>query len=125
MKKHRLLKKADILLIGGLLLAIGALALWLYAGRAPGGTVRVEQNGATVDEFPLTENTVRSYDDGNGGVNVVTVENGAVSVSRANCPGQLCARHRAVSRAGESIVCLPHKLVVSVVGQAVDVDAVA
>lgn len=127
MKRERLLKKADLLLIGGVLLAVGVLLLLLYApGRNPGETVRVEIDGALADAFPLAEDTVRSYSDGAGGVNVVTVSGGRVFVSEANCPSQICVRHRAISRSGESIVCLPHKLVVTVVGRASDgVDAVA
>ena len=127
MKRDRLLKKADLLLIGGLLLAIGVLLLVLYApGRHAGETVRVEINGEPADEFPLAVDTVRSYEDGAGGVNVVTVAKGRVFVSEANCPSQICVRHRAISRSGESIVCLPHKLVVTVVGRdANGVDAVA
>ena len=127
MKKLRLLKKADILLIGALLLAIGALFLLLRTGGGKGETVRVEINGETVDEFPLAADTVRRYTDGRGGFNVIQTENGAVSVSESNCPGQTCVRCRAIGRSGESIICLPHRLVVSIVGPPSDsgVDAIA
>ena len=127
MKEFRLLKKADLILIGALLLVIGALLFVLRGGEDPGETVRVEIGGETVDAFPLAEDTERRYETGSGGVNVVKVENGAVSVLEANCPGQACVRHRAISRAGESIICLPHRLVVSVSGEPAEngVDAVA
>ena len=34
----------------------------------------------------------------------------------AECPDKLCMRQGAISRDGQTIVCLPHKLVVEVIG---------
>ena len=34
----------------------------------------------------------------------------------ASCPDQVCVRQRAVQYAGESIVCLPNKLIVAIEG---------
>lgn len=48
----------------------------------------------------------------------------SVRVSDSNCPGQDCVHTGAISRAGQSIVCLPAQVVISLVGAASDVDAV-
>ncbi len=43
----------------------------------------------------------------------------------ARCPDQICVRHKAISRNGENIICLPYKIVVSIEeGEDTDVDAV-
>ena len=48
----------------------------------------------------------------------------SVRVSDSDCPGQDCVHTGAISRAGQSIVCLPAQVVISLVGAASDVDAV-
>ena len=49
---------------------------------------------------------------------------GAVSVTQSDCPGQDCVHSGAVSRAGQSIVCLPARIVVELVGAADGYDLV-
>ncbi len=46
--------------------------------------------------------------------NVVEIKDGTVSVTEASCKNQVCVRHGAISRSGESIVCLPNRLVVRI-----------
>ena len=48
----------------------------------------------------------------------------SVRVSDSDCPGQDCVHTGAISRAGQSIVCLPAQVVISLVAAASDVDAV-
>ena len=45
---------------------------------------------------------------------VVEIEDGKVSVTEASCKNQVCVRHGAISGSGESIVCLPNRLVVRI-----------
>lgn len=71
-----------------------------------------DADGATYD-LPLSgddELVVRS----SAGVNVVRVKEGAVLVAEADCPNQDCVCQGGISSAGQQIVCLPNKLVVSV-----------
>ena len=46
--------------------------------------------------------------------NVVVISGGTVSVTEASCKNQVCVKHGAISRSGESIVCLPNRLVVRI-----------
>ena len=58
--------------------------------------------------------------------NVLTVENGKVSVSEASCPSQDCVRHLPSDR-GAPIVCLPNHLVAEVItpGDEAQLDGVS
>lgn len=47
-----------------------------------------------------------------GGSNVLLIKDGRVRMASADCPGGDCLRTRPLSRAGGSIVCLPHRLIV-------------
>lgn len=48
--------------------------------------------------------------------NTVEIKGGSVSVTEASCKNQVCVRHGSISSPGESIVCLPNRLVVSIEG---------
>lgn len=85
-------------------------------------TAEIYQNGVLIAAAPLSvdaEFTVEC----DGGVNVVTVENGAVRVSYADCPDKVCVNRGAVSGGAVPIVCLPHKLEIRVVDGESSVDA--
>lgn len=49
--------------------------------------------------------------------NVLSVENGRVSVSEASCPSQDCVRHLPSDR-GAPIVCLPNRMVIKFADEA-------
>lgn len=111
LKTHR----NDAILIAALLLAGGALLLWLGLTRQAGGVARVQVDGETVMELPLSQDA-RVVLGEDGHTNTLVIENGAARVEQADCPDQVCVRQGAVRYNGESIVCLPHKLIVSIEG---------
>ena len=103
----------------------GALALFLYVTRQGGGYVSVQIGGETVMELPLNKDTRVVLGRGEH-TNTLVIENGTAQVIEASCPDQICVRQGAIQYEGESIVCLPHKLVVTVEGgETNDVDAAA
>ena len=55
-----------------------------------------------------------------GGSNIVTIENGGVTMTDADCPDKLCVKTGRISKTGETIVCLPHRVVVEIIGAAAD-----
>lgn len=60
------------------------------------------------------------------GKNTLEISHGHADMVSADCRDKICVRHKAVSRQGESIVCLPHRLVVSIEGSsdAPEVDVI-
>ena len=46
-----------------------------------------------------------------------SLNNGKASMIKADCPDKICVNHAAISKKGETIVCLPHKVVIEVVDQ--------
>ena len=104
--------------------AIGTLT-YLQSRQVEGSMVRVMQDGEIVDTFSLEEPVCRRYESPRGGFNVVTVEDGKVSVTEADCPDQVCVHHAATDVSGDPIVCLPNLLVVEVYGSAAEIDGVS
>ena len=116
----------DIALIAALGLA--ALGLWalLRLTKPAGAEAVVTVDGETVAVLPLDRDAVRTVGEDRGFSNTVEVSGGRVRVRDADCPDRLCVRQGWLSRDGESAVCLPHKLTVTVRGgKAPSVDAVA
>lgn len=113
-KKAPLLRRADVYLIGGLLLA--ALLLWLALTLLVprGAEAVVTVDGTEAARLPLGKDTEYALVT-NFGTHIITVKNGQVSVESAPCPDLICVHHTPVSRRGETIICLPCGVVVTVV----------
>lgn len=116
-------KRGDtILIIVFLLAALVCCGLWLLL-RKDGGAVIVEQEGRETARYVLNEDrTVRI--EGEDGYNLLVIKSGEVYLSEADCPNLLCVKTGKIRYAGQSIVCLPHKLAVRIVGGASGLDAV-
>lgn len=49
------------------------------------------------------------------GRNVITIQDGTVSVTESDCRNQICVQHVSIDKAGEWIVCLPHRLTIQII----------
>lgn len=107
--------KKDIILIVCIL--ITALLIWLIPSFFQDGEpafVRVIQDGQETGVYPLLEDRTVFIPWGNENYNLLFISGGEASVSDADCPDGLCVRARSISKRGESIICLPHKLVIQI-----------
>ena len=122
-RKKAALKRGDLyLIVGCLLAALVCCGLWLLL-RQKGAEVIVEQNGRETARYALSEDrTVRI--EGERGYNLLVIENGEAWLAEADCPNLLCVKTGRIRYAGQSIVCLPHKLAVRIMGGASSLDAV-
>ena len=123
--KNLKIKKSDIIIILCVLCIAGLLFCGLKFLTPQGNTVKIEVDSKTAASFPLDEN--RSYSVKKNGrvTNIVEIKDGKVSVSAADCPDKICVKHREISKSGESIICLPNKVVISIESQENEVDGVA
>lgn len=78
----------------------------------------VSRDGVVEERLPLSEDTRLLLKDASGNENLLVIEGGSVRLEDADCPDRLCVRQGAISRSGESIICLPHKLVITIEGRA-------
>lgn len=91
-----------------------------------GGYAVVYVNGAESQRFALNENGEYKIDTETG-YNIIVVENNNVFVKDADCPDKICVNSLPISMKKQSIVCLPHKLVVEIEGvkEESDIDSVS
>ena len=121
LKKHR----NDILLIAAVLVL--SLGVWVYSlgTRQEGGYAEVAIDGKTVMELPLNVDTSVVLGDG-AHRNTLVIENGRAHISEASCPDHVCIRQGEICYDGQTIVCLPNKLVVTIRGGSpAEIDAVS
>ena len=116
------LKKKEIFL--PLLLLLG-LCAWAFWPKAEGNTVAVTVDGEEVLSLNLNAAGEYALEGYNGFSLTVVVENGFVRVEDSTCPDLICQNHDPISKAGEQIVCLPARIVVSVTGEEAEIDAYA
>ncbi len=110
-----------MLLTGGILAAVMALR-----PAAESGMVEITVDGALFRQLSLSEDASVEIDGYGGGKNRLVIQDGAAYMESASCPDGICVRHHPISKDGESIICLPNRVVVTVhSGEKGDVDAVA
>ena len=100
-------------------LVIAAVALAVAAAANALGSAVDARTAVIQDADGNTFTMSLSQDDvltvaSSAGTNVIEVQAGKVRVSEADCPNQDCVEQGWISKAGQQIVCLPHKLVVNI-----------
>ena len=113
-KKERI--RADLILIGALLLLAGLLLVWQRLGRAEGASAVVYVDGVRTASYPLSKDTTVTLEAPGGTYNVLVISDGMADVTDAGCPDKLCVYMHAIRYDGESIVCLPNRTVIQIEG---------
>lgn len=118
--------KNDIILAAVIIvIAVAGLVFWMLH-RTEGSYVAVKVDGEVKQTYSLAENREVVINTGadNEHVNVLVISDGKAYVKEADCPDSICVKTRAASYVGETIVCLPHKLVIEIMadGNVSDLD---
>ncbi len=116
------MKRNDWLLITGLALIALALMFALPTSGVTAQMAEVSVGGAVTEKIMLGVDG-RYLGQGALGAYEVEVVNGTVKMLFSACPDQLCVRQGAIARSGQSIVCLPNQVSVTLSGES-DLDAV-
>ena len=118
------MKRLDLILIAGVLVLAGIIYLVFLGSAEDGAKAVITVDGQVVQELPLDEDTTYRVETPEG-YNIVEIKDGWADVIEADCRDGLCADQKRVHKTGETIVCLPHKMVVTIeAGTENTVDAV-
>lgn len=109
--------KNDFILVGAMLL----VALLLFFGMkiyqsqtTKEGVVVVTVDGDVYGTYPLNKDMEEKIVLEDGSYNLLVIKDGKADVTDASCRDRICVDHRPVNKNGESIVCLPNKMVAGV-----------
>ena len=110
-------KRADWILLTAVLLTGLVLFAIMALRTGTGQRVSVRVDGTEVASYWLyseVDEVICGYD---GGENHLRISGGQAWIADADCPDALCVHMGKISKAGESVICLPHRLVVEVTGE--------
>ncbi|MBE6740066.1 MAG: NusG domain II-containing protein [Ruminococcaceae bacterium] len=121
----RKIRNDIILVLCLLLIAVIGLA-YLYLFRDKGDTVKVTVDGNQIGIYSLNENMTKDIITGEKGENLnrLIIKDGKAYMETATCPDGICVNHNPIFRDGESIVCLPNGVVVTIIKNDDDLDVV-
>lgn len=116
-------QKGDLLaIVLVVVLALAIAAAFLPENQANQNTVvQIYQDGKLLQELPLQSS--RTIELTGQYHNTVVIREGRAAITEADCPGEDCVHSGWISSPGRSIVCLPNKVEIRIVG-ASDVDFV-
>lgn len=118
-------RKADVILIVLLLaLCVVIFGLIQIFVKKDGAAAVVKVDGNVVEELDLKRDNMIEVGGYDGGVNKIEVKDGKVRMINADCPDELCVKTGWISKTGETIVCLPHRVVVEITGEGGGVDSI-
>ncbi|AZR72603.1 hypothetical protein BBF96_03895 [Anoxybacter fermentans] len=116
-----------ILILVILLVAVGLYAFYQF--QSPDGSgkkIIIEVDGVVVKTFDLPQEELVEYkveiDEYN--YNLIQIFKNRVRVAEATCPEQIDVLQGWIEKPGEMLVCLPHKLIVKIVGEDIESDEV-
>lgn len=113
----RRVSRNDVIFMAVLIVIAAAVFFFFSAmGKESGAYVLVTIDGEaygtyslkTEQEIPITQDGVTT--------NVLVIKDGFADMTEADCPDKLCVHQRAISKNNETIVCLPNRVVVQVMG---------
>lgn len=120
MKRFLKLATATDVLIILILIGISFLPFVVFYSQMNAGGERIvviKRDQDVLHEINLSDVTDLkeiTIEADNGDYNTIHIENNDVLMHDANCNDQVCVRSGAIDSPGETIVCLPHKVIVEI-----------
>lgn len=103
------MKKGDLAIIGAVAAAFIMSVVLLVSFSKQGSRVVIRQDNRVIyDQSINIDETVKTA------TNTVVIKNGRVYIKDAACKNQICVNTGKISKKGESIVCLPNKIIVEI-----------
>ena len=115
------LRRADIILTAILLVLSGAL-FFVRPSYGEASYVEVTSAGNGRETYPLAVDRIIEVE---GTGNRIEIKDGSVRMTDTDCPDELCIRTGSISKSGQTIVCLPNRVTVRIVGEESGYDTIA
>lgn len=112
-----------IILLSGIVILCLGLSIPLLFSDQDGAFAQIISDGHIMQTVDLRTDQEIQITTNQGGRNTVTVRDGAIGVTEANCPDHYCM-DRGMCSGGTQIVCLPNRLIIRFCGNQ-PVDSIA
>lgn len=125
-KQRSALKGRDAALLILIIVAAAVIGtvMWFMRNNQTAERVIVKVDGNTVFSESLDNDAEYKATGYDGGYNTVVIKDKRVYVTEADCPDKVCMNSGAIENPGDTIVCMPHRMVVEIEGSGEQVDSV-
>lgn len=122
-----MVKKLDIIIIVGLLILsfVPSFILGFQNNQEYTGTyAEISVAGKVIDKiyFKETEGEKEIPIKTSYGENTIHISKDGIYMSEADCTDEICLKDGMITKVGQSLVCLPHKLIIEIKGEYVESD---
>lgn len=121
----RIIKKMDIVIIAVLLILSFTPHLIFFKTSQKGSKNNyaiIQVDGKIHKKIDLSK--VKKSEKVNlnlpNGKNTLLIKNNSIQMKSANCNDALCVKQGNISKVGQTIICLPHKLIIEIKGDELD-----
>ena len=103
---------------------------WIFLSARPSGEswrAEIYQDGDLLYSIPLGDLSAPyrfTVTGENGCTNEIELSPEGVRICSASCPDKLCVKQGKITKAGQSVICLPNRVSVYLTGEKAEVDAV-
>lgn len=123
MDKRKLITLTDVLIIGIFVIAAAGFYVFSTGTRVAGAdTAEIRIREETVKTVSLEEDRIFSLA-GHPEIQFI-VSNGRIAFHKSDCPDQICVRNGFLHLAGQSSVCLPNRVILTIVSPATGEDEI-
>jgi len=124
------MKKGDKItaIVIACILVISSVSVFAYMKLSKGShhIAEIKQDGKVIKTIDLDkvqegQDIKISYDTDH--YNIVRIEKGRIRITDADCPDKVCVKTGWITQSGQSVICLPHKLIIKIEGGSKDIDS--
>jgi hypothetical protein len=122
------MKKGDKItaIVIACIIVISSIGVFAYMNIVKGShhIAEIKQDGKVIrtidlDKIDTAEEIKITYKDG---YNIIRIEKGRIRIVDADCPDKLCVKTGWITESGQSVICLPHKLIIKIQGGSKEID---
>ena len=108
--------KNDIILIGIIFILAITTIILINIFKEEGTYVVVVYDQKEVAKYHISEDIEIKLSFEEGKYNILVIKDKTVYIKDASCKDHICVKHNKIKMAGETIVCLPNKTVIKIIG---------
>lgn len=108
------MKKFDMIIVAGVIVIAAILYVsGIFSPKYDGKYAVIYTDDEEYARLPLDEDTIMRVET-EYGYNEVAIKDGYADCTDADCRDGVCVKHKAISMKDETIVCLPHKVIIEI-----------
>ena len=123
---HYRIRFQDVLLsIAVVIGSFWSLSVFSTTDSGNSGNLVIYKNGLVIKEASLSENKIIKLPVDSGNISIEIKPGNGVHILESSCPAKVCVHTGWIKRPGETIICLPNKILLEISGGNKEYDAIS